>query len=122
MWQPETKTTFDLSMFSENSFLHTYSITLLGKTKIVYRKKVFEINCWEKINSKLSSVKRINSDKKQKFGEKIENYDTQEQLNFLLKKVEWQKIIKSSKRTKIVMFYKKSSFHWNSKRAKIFKS
>ena len=89
MWQPETKTTFDLSMFSENRFLHTYSFTRLGMTKIVYRKQVFEINCWEKINSKLNSVKRINSDKKQKFGGKMENYDMQEQLNLLLKKVEW---------------------------------
>ena len=53
------------------------------------QKKVFEINCWEKINSKLNSVKRINSDKKQKIGGKMENYDMQEKLNFLLKKVEW---------------------------------
>ena len=45
MWQPETKTTFDLSMFSENRFLHTYSFIRLGMTKIVYRKK----SIWDKL-------------------------------------------------------------------------
>ena len=47
----------------------------------------------------------------------MENYDMQEQLNFLLKKSGMIKIIKSLNQTRIVMFYKKSSFHWNSKKS-----
>ena len=39
--------------FFENKFLYTHSATLLGLSKIIYRKKLFEINCWE-INNKLS--------------------------------------------------------------------
>ena len=47
----------------ENWLLHSYSATLLGLTKILYRKNVIEINWCEMINSKLSSVKKTNSDK-----------------------------------------------------------
>ena len=48
----------------------------------------------------------------------MENYDMQEQLNFLLKKsgmIKNHQELESDK--KIVMIYKKSGFHWNCKKS-----
>ena len=74
----------------ENELLHTYSATLLGMTKIIYRKTVIEIKFWEMINSKLSSIKTINSVKKTKMVVgKWKTLILRSSWIFYFKKVEW---------------------------------